>query len=210
MTLAIEKAGVWLTTILVALAIVAVDGADLAPAETVTARRIDSWSGMILRCKAESSLALPENLCGAILARAAARATAGKVKFVALANDDAPGSETAKAKAAGFDDALAIEMTIDIRSGGTSAATLDVDARSRRHIMPSRPGEPTQYARIFTQRETFARGLAARQTATPQDAIEPAMSEPAGVLQPSVAPTAEKLVAMFFDLYLAAPHAAKD
>jgi hypothetical protein len=196
----IGKARVWLTIPLALLAIAMVRGADLAQSQSPPARRIDAWSGLIVRCKTDPRLALPDNLCRDIVARVAALAAAGKVKLVTLTAADGPGSETAKAKALGFDDALAIEMTIDIHGNGTAAAALEVDARSRQHIMPSRPGEPTQYARIFAQSATFARDAAPSKAETSQ--------QPAWRL--AIAPAAQQFVAMFFDLYLAPPHVVKN
>ena len=185
------RARAWLAVPVALLAIIVIAGADLARSQSTPARRIDSWSGLIVTCKADAKLVLAANVCGGIVAAAARQASAGKVKFVALAAGDGPDVETAKAKAAGFDDAKAIEMSVNIRVSGstTASAGLDVDALSRQHIMPSRPGQPTQYARIFTQSAMVAR-----------DAVN---------WQQAIVPTANRVMSAFFKIYLASPHPAK-
>ncbi len=157
-----------------------------ASANSITAqpeplRRIDSWSGLIVTCNEDIRLGLPPAICDGIVAEVAHQATRGHIKFVALLAADTPEVKTAKAKAAGFDDAMAIEMLVTIGNAGDAAA-LDVDAVSRQHIMPSRPGQETQYAKIFTQSTAFARNAAGWQ----QD----------------IAPKANQLLGVFFEIYL--------
>jgi hypothetical protein len=181
----------WLAIPVVVLAIAAIIGVDLAQSQPPPARRIDSWSGLIVTCQADAKLALAADVCNGVVAEVKRQAGAGKVKFVALAAGDGPDIKTAKAKAAGFDDAQAIEMSINIRASDSTAAmaALDVDALSRQHIMPSRPGQPTQYAKIFTQSAVLSRD--------------------AGAWQEAVAPSTKQLLGMFFKIYLAPPPPVK-
>jgi hypothetical protein len=181
----------WFAIPLVVLAIAATIGADLAQSQSPPARRIDSWSGLIVTCHADTELALAADVCNGIVAETKRQADAGKVKFVALAAGDGPDVETAKAKAAGFDDAQAIELLIHVRrpEGASAIATVDVDARSRQHIMPSRPGEPTQYAKVFAQ------------SARP--------AHDADAWQQTIVPTASRVLSAFFKIYLTPPHPVK-
>jgi hypothetical protein len=185
------KTRAWLAIPAALLAIASVGGADLAQSQSPPARRIDSWSGLIVACKADAKLALTAEICGGAVAEAARQAGAGQVKFVALTESDGPDIKTAKAKAAGFDDAKAIEMSINIRASDstTVVAALDVEALSRQHMMPSRPGQPTQYAKILTQSAVFSRD--------------------ASTWQEAIAPSAKQLLGIFFKIYLAPPHSAK-
>jgi len=184
------RARAWFAIPVVVLAIAAAIGADLAQSQSPLARRIDSWSGLIATCQTDAKLALAADVCNGIVAEAKRQAGAGRVKFIALAVGDGPDVETAKAKAAGFDDTQAIELLIHVRrsEGAPTIATVDVDARSRQHIMPSRPGEPTQYAKIFTQSTGLARD--------------------ADAWQQTIVPTANQVLGAFFKIYLAPPHAA--
>ena len=185
------KARAWLAVPLALLAIAVIAGADLAQSQSTPARRIDSWSGLIVSCQADAKLALSASVCGGIVADAARQAGAGKVKFVALAANVDSDRKTAKAKAAGFDDAKAIEMTINIRAalGTATGAGVEVDALSRQHIMPSQPGQPTQYARIFSQSIMVSRD--------------------ADTWRQTIVPTANRVMGAFFKIYLASPHPAK-
>lgn len=168
----------------IAVAIAAQLAAGVCLAQSEAPRRIDGWSGLIVACKTDAKLALAGEVCVGIVAEAARQASAGKVKFIALAANHTPAQQTAMAKAAGFDDDMAIELTINIHvpDKATEIAAIDIDALSRQHIMPSRPGQPTQYAKIFMQSAALARGGADWKQA--------------------VAPSAKQLLGMFFDLYL--------